>query len=84
MNYQTLKQLRDRLVSEIQNKNFQEKKILDVEDYDILICFLSEYEELTRRMLQHIKQLETPVTRGKEINDHEDRKWLEYYLSLGE
>lgn len=81
MNYQTLKQLRDSLISEIQNRNFQEKKILDVGDYDILVCFLDEYEELTRKMLQHIKQLET---RGKEIDDHEDRKWLEYYLSLGE
>lgn len=92
MNYQTLKQKRNDLILEFHDSNLQKKDILCIEDYDKLLRFIDEYEDLTCQMLQYIKEKETPVTRsnlwedtvGIEINDQEDRKWLEHYLSLGE
>jgi len=76
MNYQKLKQKKDQIVAEIHDGSYRTKKILSAEDFDMLLYFIDEYEELTRQMLQYIKQ--------KETNDEEDRKWLESYLSLGE
>lgn len=102
MDYKTLKQKRNDLVVDFHDSDLQNKDILCIEDYDKLLKFIDEYEELTCQMLQCIKQLEsedlllgkTFTTRSKEqevidINsqedrNHEDRKWLEQYLSLGE
>ncbi len=88
MSYQKLKQLRDDLITKFHDSNLQNITFLDSKAYDALLCFIDEYENLTRQMLQHIKQLEsedlflgkTPVRE----DNAEDRKWLESYLSLGE
>lgn len=88
MSYQTFKQKRDDLVTQFHDSNLQNKDILCIEDYDKLLRFIDEYEELTRQILQFIKQLESDnfllgETPNK-TNDQEDRKWLEHHLSLGE
>lgn len=91
MDYQTLKQKRSDLIVEFHDSNLQNKDILCIEDYDKLLRFIDEYEDLTRQLLQHIKQLETPVTRSKEwenvevlqIDEEQDDVWLGQFLSLG-
>ena len=88
MNYQELKQKKNQIVAEIHGGNYRTKKILSSEDFDMLLYFIDEYEELTRQMLQCIKQKETPMTRGKDwenavdldIDEQKDRRWLEHYL----
>jgi len=49
VDYQTLKQKRDDLIT----------AFLDSKAHNSLLCFLDEYEELTCQMLQYIKQKET-------------------------
>lgn len=81
--YQQFKQLRDTLVTQFHDSNLQSIDILYIEDYDKLLSFINEYEDLTRKMLQYIKQKEIG-NKEAETNGQEDRKWLEHYLSLGE
>lgn len=84
MDYQILKQKKQELELEIEEGNFQDKGYITPEDYEKLLYYLAEYSDLTRQMLQAIKQKENIPVRDSEWNDVEDGKWIQHYLSLGE
>jgi hypothetical protein len=58
MTYEQFKAKREEIESEIHKANLRLKSIFTAEDYDYLLYFLDEYEELIRQMLQYIKSKE--------------------------
>lgn len=98
MSYQEFKQKRDEIESEIYQGNYRTKKILsselsrelNAEDFDMLLYFIDEYEELIRKLLLYVKEKDRKGIRGKDwedvsditINDQEDDKWLTQFFTL--